>query len=428
MLKKLKEYKWELGLCGRCSYCKWVNLPVLKTHRFSKICPSIEDRNFHAYGGGGKLHVAWGFLKGNVPYSEKMLDIVYRCTMCGACDANCRVIMGGMISNNEILHALRVKCVEDGQSLPEHMELLNSMKKEDNTLGEPKSKRGDWADGLGLKNVTKEKVDVLFHAGCRLSYDKDLRGVVTEYATHLKGAGVDFGIAGREEACCGLHAFDLGFKGEMEKYADDIKNKIVASGATRLVTPCADCYSAFKYYYPWIGVKLNVEVLHITEYLDWLAGKGKLKFGKEVPMRVTYHDPCHLGRLGEAYEPWDGEWKEVMGHMLISEPPKPIRTGEDGVYESPRNILRSIPGIELVEMERNRVNSWCCGAGGGAMESFPDFAHRTAIERIEEAKATGAQALVTSCPWCESNFKEAIAEVGVKFEIYDIAELIRRAK
>ena len=428
MLKKLEAYKDEMYFCGRCNYCKWVNAPAMKSKRFSKICPSIEDKNFHAYSCSGRIDVAWSFLAGRIQYTDKMLDVVYRCTMCGACEANCKVMMGNMISNNEILHALRVRCAEEGQALPEHMMLLENMKREDNPFGEAKAKRGNWAEGLGVKDATKEKVDVLFHAGCRLSYDEDLRDVARGYAILLKEADVDFGIAGREEACCGLRAFEAGFKGELEKYAEDMVTRLKASGAKKLVTPCADGYSAFKYYYPWVGVKLNVEVLHITEYLNELVEKGKLKFKKEVPIRVTYHDPCHLGRLGETYEPWDGKWKEVLGHMLISEPPKPLRTGENGVYEAPRNILNHIPGLELVEMERNRVNSWCCGAGGGVLEAFPDFAYRTAMERIEEAKATGAEALVTSCSWCERTFKDALKERGEKFEIYDIVELIRRAR
>ena len=428
MLKRLEDYEREMYWCGREGYCKWVNAPFMKSKRFSKICPSIEYGNFHAYSCSGRLHMSWSLIRGRVPYSDKMLEVVYACTMCGACDTNCRVIMGNSISNNEILHALRLKCVEDGQALPEHVMLVEGMKREDNPFGEPKAKRGDWAEGLDLKNATKEKVDVLFHAGCRYSYDEDLRNTVREYAILLKEAGVDFGIAGREEACCGLRAFDVGFKGEMEKYAEDMKTRVATSGATKLVTPCSDGYSAFKYYYPWVGVHLNVEVLHITEYISQLIEEGKLKFEKEIPERITYHDPCHLGRLGEAYEPWDGEWKEVLGHMCISDPPKPLRTGENGIYDPPRNILKSIPGLELVEMERNRVNSWCCGAGGGALEAFPDFAYGTAMQRIEEAKATGADALATSCPWCERTFKDAIEESGEKFKIYDIIDLIRRAK
>jgi Fe-S oxidoreductase len=427
-MKRLEDYQDEMYWCGRCSYCKWVNGPAMRSHRFSKICPSIEDKNFHAYSCSGKLDVAWSFLRGRIPFTDKMLDVVYRCTMCGACDSNCRVTMGNLLSNNEILHALRLKCVEAGQALPEHMILIENLKREDNPFGEPKNKRGEWAEGLGLKNASKEKVDVLFHAGCRFSYDEELRDIVRGYASLLKEMGVDIGIAGKEEACCGLRAFDIGFKGEMEKYADDMMTRIASSGATKLVTACSDGYSAFKYYYPWVGVNLNVEILHVTEYLDQLIKKGKLKFDKELPMKVTYHDPCHLGRLGEIYEPWDGEWKEVLGHMPISEPPKPLRSGENGVYDAPRNILKSIPGLELVEMERNRVNTWCCGAGGGALEAFPDFAYRTATERIEEAKASGADALVTACPWCERTFRDALKENEDNFEIYDIIELVGRTK
>lgn len=428
MFKKLDDYEQELYWCGRCSYCKFVNIPFMKSHRFSQICPSVKDQNFHAYSCSGKLNVAWSYLKGRIPYSDKLLDVIYRCPLDGACDTNCRVIMGNMISNNEILHALRVKLVEDGQILPEHMALIDGLRKEDNVFGDPKTKRGDWAAGLGLKDATREKVDVLFHSGCRLAYDEELRNVVTESAILLRDAGIDLGIAGREEVCCGLRAFDIGFKGEMEKYAEGVASVVRESGANTLVTPCADCYSAFKYYYPWIGVKLNVEVLHIIEYLDRLMKEGKLKFRKKITMRITYHDPCHLGRLGEAYEPWNGEWKKVLGHMYLSEPRKPLRTGERGVYESPRNILRSLPGLELVEMERNRVNSWCCGAGAVVLEAFPDFAHRTAMERIEEAKASGAEALVTSCPWCERNFKDSVKESGGKFPVYDIVELLKEVR
>jgi Fe-S oxidoreductase len=119
---------------------------------------------------------------------------------------------------------------------------------------------------------------------------------------------------------------------------------------------------------------------------------------KDVPMKVTYHDPCHLGR-----------------HL------------SPGVYEPPRSILKSLPGIELVEMDRNRENAWCCGAGSGVKEANSNLALWTANERLKEAKAAGAEALVTNCPWCERNFKDAIKEYGGEMEIYDIAEITRKA-
>lgn len=427
-MKTLEDYEREIYHCCRCSACKFIAQPAISSQRFSNICPSIEDRNFHVYSGGGKLAMAYALLKGKVEYTDEMLDAIYRCTMGGACDIQCRVNMGDMIDVNEILHALRVKCVEGGQILPEHQLMVDNMRKEDNPFGKPKAARGDWAEGLGLKDASREKVDVLFHAGCRFSYDEDLKDIVRADAAILKEAGVDLGISGKDEACCGLRAFDTGFRGEMEKYAEDISTRVKSAGATKLVTPCADCFSAFKYYYPWIGVDLGVEILHITEYFDRLISEGKIELRKEFPLTVTYHDPCHLGRLGEPYEVWEGQWKKVLGQMCVSDPAKPLRTGVEGVYEPPRNIIKKIPGLKLVEMERTRENTWCCGAGGGALEAFEAFSHRTAMERIAEAKSTGAEVLVTACPWCERNFRDAIKESGEEFKVYDIAELLMEVR
>jgi Fe-S oxidoreductase len=144
---------------------------------------------------------------------------------------------------------------------------------------------------------------------------------------------------------------------------------------------------------------MKFEVLHMVEYLDRLIKNGKLKFTKELPMRVTYHDPCHLGR-----------------HL-----------GDDGIYEQPRNVLQAIPGIELVEMERNRENAWCCGAGAGVSQANPEMALWTANERLKEAKATGAAALATACPWCVRNFRDAVKEYGEELDIFDISEIVVRA-
>jgi Fe-S oxidoreductase len=163
-----------------------------------------------------------------------------------------------------------------------------------------------------------------------------------------------------------------------------------------VVVSCADGLSHLRLLYPKLDIKMNFEVLHLVEYVDRLSGEGKIKFTGEVPMKVTYHDPCHLGRYA-------------------------------GIYDAPRNLLSHIPGIELVEMERNREHSWCCGAGGGVKQAYPEFSLWTAEERIKEAKATGATALVTACPWCEKNFKEAIKEYGEDIEVYDIAEIAARA-
>jgi Fe-S oxidoreductase len=169
-----------------------------------------------------------------------------------------------------------------------------------------------------------------------------------------------------------------------------------------------------------------LKVFHITEYLDQLLKEGKLKPKKKLPMLLTYHDPCHLGRLGEPWIPWEGVEKKVFKQMYIYDPPKPWRKGTHGVYEPPRDVIKSIPGVELVEMERIKEYAWCCGSGGGVKEAYPDFAIWTALERIGEAKASGAEAMVTACPWCKRNFTDAIKESGARFKVYDIVELMEQ--
>jgi len=188
-----------------------------------------------------------------------------------------------------------------------------------------------------------------------------------------------------------------------------------------LVTGCADCFYGFKVLYDKFGMKGQLEVLHITEYLDRLIKDGKLKPEKKVALNVTYHDPCHLGRLGEPYIHWQG--KQIPGQIRIFEPAKEFRRGTHGVYQPPREVLGSIPGIKLMEMDRKKEYAWCCGAGGGVTETNPEFAQWTASERIKEAEASGAGAIVTACPGCERSFKDAIKRSGSSLKVYDVVEL-----
>ena len=422
----LKDYEFEMKYCWRCSHCKWIPLLFLKSWRFANICPAITRYNLHTYSGGGKVVAALSVYEGRSEITDELLEIIYKCQMDGACNVECH-LSNEILEPLEIMRELRAKCVEEGKLIPEHSAMIDGMKKEDNVFGEPKSNRGKWAEGLKVKDINKEKADVLFHTGCMFSYDEELWNVAQGAINLLTKAGVDVGIAGKDESCCGGRAFDLGYRGEAIKYAEDMASRVKASGASKLVTACSDCYGTFKQVYTMIGQKLDVELLHITEYLDQLMKAGKIKPKKAVNMRVTYHDPCHLGRLGEEYIPWKGEWKRVWGKALISEPPKQIRRGTGGVYDPPRDILKSIPGLELVEMERIKEYSWCCGAGGGVREAYEDFSLETAAERIEEAQSTGAETIATSCPWCERNLKDALAKNGKKIRVDNIIELLQQA-
>jgi len=412
----LDEYRRDMAGCSRCSSCKWVPFNQMKSWRFAKNCPSITRYNFHAYSGSGKMNMGLSMLEGRSELTDTVADIIYHCNLCGACDTACKVYRDD-IDLGEVLEELRAFCVEEGRLLPEHMALIDALKKENNVFGEPKAERGAWADGMGLKDINTEKADVIFHAGCRFSYDQELWGIVRGAVRLMQKAGADIGIGGREEACCGGKAFELGYRGEMLNFADDMNSRVRASGATTLVTGCSDCYSAFKYLYDRVGKKLPVEVLHITEYLDREIQVGKLRLSKSLPMLVTYHDPCHLGRRSE---PYLGNWQ---GDKLLR-PMTQKRTGRQGIYGPPREVLGAIPGLELTEMERIKEYAWCCGAGGGVMEAFPDFSAWTAHERLEEAQATGADALVTACPWCQRSFRDALSANGTRLELYDLTELV----
>lgn len=422
----LKDLQRHMEYCCRCNLCKWIPMLEVRSVRFAYGCPSIARYNFHAYSGGGRGVVAFSLLLGRSDYTDEALDVIYRCQLCGACDVMCHESME-LVEPLDTMRELRIKCVEDGQLLPAHMAVIEGLRKEDNMMQKPKADRGKWADGLEVKDLTKEKAEVAFHAGCQLSFDEEQWPVARAGITLLKKAGVDVGIMGAAEACCGGRAYEMGYSAELTKFAEHTTEMLKTAGVKTLVTPCSDGYSTFKSLYPMIGIETGVEVLHITEYLDRLIKDGKIKPTKRVPLHVTYHDPCHLGRLGEPYVPWNGEWKKGASQIIYTEPQKPIRHGVDGVYEPPRDILRSIPGLELSEMERSRHYSWCCGAGGGVKEAYPDFAMWTATERIEEAKATGAEALVTACPWCERNFRDALQESGDRFRVYDVVELLQEA-
>ena len=411
----LADYKRDMEGCSRCSSCKWVPFNQIKSWRFAKNCPSMCRYNFHAYSGSGKLIIGNSILEGRSELNDSIAEIVFRCQLCGACDAACKVYRDD-IDLTEILLELRAHCIEQGQLMVEHMAMIDALKREDNVMGEPKAKRGEWAEGLAVKDINTEQCEVMFHAGCRYSYDPDLRETVRGAVQLLLAAGVDVGIAGSEESCCGGRAYELGYRGEAENYADDLVSRIKASGAKTLVTPCADGYAHLRYLYPRMGKDIPCEVLHITQYMERLVDEGKLRFKEEVPLLVTWHDPCHLGRMSE---PFLVDWKEDK----LQRPMSLKRAGRKGVYDTPRNLIASIPGMELTEMERIREYAWCCGAGGGVLEAFSDFAAWTAQERIEEALATGAEALVTSCPWCERVFKDAVAESGAAISVYDLTDL-----
>jgi Fe-S oxidoreductase len=421
----LEDFAAEMDRCSQCSYCKWIPFDHVKSWRFAKNCPSIAYHDFNSYSARGRYAVARSLIKGQSEYSDTVRRIVFSCMTCGSCDVSCKICRYNL-EPLEMVRELKFRLVEDEQGLPEHEAIVASLDKEHNTMQQPKAERGAWADDLEVPRLSSsEKAAVLFHAGCRFSYDEGLQETARTAVTLLRDAGVDVGILGEREMCCGGRVYSMGYRDAFARFARANIKAWEQAGVETVVTSCADGYHAFKRLYPELGSR--VEVLHTVEYIARLIEQGKLTFRSEVPMTVTYHDPCHLGRQGEPYVPWDGVEKKIKGQILVHEPKKPRYNGAWGVYDPPREILRAIPGVELVEMERVREYSWCCGAGGGVREAYPEFSAWTAAERIAEAQATGAEALVSACPWCERNFADAISVQGERMPVYDIVDLAYKA-
>jgi Fe-S oxidoreductase len=420
----LEDFKVDALRCTRCAYCKWIPIDQIKSWRFAKGCPSIDFNHFHSYSAGGRLVTALSLMEGRIEVTDKVIDSVFQCQMCGNCDVTCKICRYDM-EPLAALHELRFKLVEEGHAPEACQKVITSYRKLGNMLMKASDRRGNWATGLAIKDLSKEKAPVLFHAGCQYSYDDELYKVAATCVRILKEANVDFGILGQNEKCCGGRAYHMGFRDDYQNGAEANLAVWEKAGVQTVVTPCADCYHTFKRLYA--QGNSNIKVLHIVEFVDDLIRKNQLKLTKPVEMKVTYHDPCHLGRQGEPYVPWNGKEKKIFGQAVVYDPPRPRYIGAYGIYDAPRNVLKAIPGLELVEMERNRESAWCCGAGGGVPETYPEFSSWTAGERMEEAQATGADAIVSACPWCERNFKDVRKKTDSQMQVFDIIELIERS-
>jgi Fe-S oxidoreductase len=318
-------------------------------------------------------------------------DVIWACTTCRACQQVCPVA----VEHVDKIIDLRRNLVMEQASIPETAEgALRSIEDRGHPWRGTTLSRTDWAEGLDIKTLAEDKdVDILFWVGCSYALEERSTKVAQALAKLLKLAGINFGILGAEESCCGEPARRLGNEYLFQIQAEKNIELLKSYGVKRIVTACPHGYNTIKNEYPQFGGEF--EVIHHTELIAQLLKEGKLKVNKAQGESVTYHDPCYLGRYNDIYQP-------------------------------PRRIIKSIPDIRMVEMERNGKNSFCCGGGGGHMWLEEQTGRRINEMRTEQALETKAQIVVTACSFCLQMFDDGIKAKAAeeKLRVMDIAELV----
>jgi Fe-S oxidoreductase len=317
---------------------------------------------------------------------------VWRCTSCGNCVRQCP----RGVEIIEIGVSLRRIATEYGvfPTIAGAVRTVSaSLVGEGNPLKEKRQDRAAWAEGRSV-NAFTEGMEVLYYPGCYPSYDPRLKKVAAATANILNTAGVDFGILGAKESCCGESVRKTGDEELFRRLARENIKTFIDNGVKKILVSSPHCYHTFKNEYPEFMV--NFEVVHIAQYLLELINEGRLALKKEYKKKVTYHDPCYLGR-------------------------------HNGIYEQPREVLKKVPGLELVEMPDSRADSLCCGGGGGGIWMEIPKGERFSDLRVEQAIKVEAEVLVTACPYCIANFEDSRLTLkdSEGTEIKDITEIIQ---
>jgi Fe-S oxidoreductase len=325
---------------------------------------------------------------GLVPFES---DDLWLCTTCRNCVQQCP--RGVKII--DVMRAMRRILVPDGvvpASIPNLRSVMTSIASVGNPFRQEKD-RAEWAEALSIKAFT-EGTDLLYFPCCYPSYEPRLKKVAQATGELLQKGGVDFGLLGSKENCCGESVRAAGNEELFKRLARENIKTFIDHGVKKILTSSPHCYHTFKNDY--IEFKANFEVIHISQYLLELIGEGRLEITKEFKKRVTYHDPCYLGR-------------------------------HNGIYDEPRELLKRIPGLQLVEMPDSKDNSLCCGMGGGRIWMETAKGERFSDLRLQQALSTGAEVLVTACPYCITQFEDSksILKECEGLEIKDITEILR---
>lgn len=359
----------KLKLCFQCSLC-------------SAVCPWNTVRNFI---------IPRMIREAQLGLADFEREEWWICTTCYKCVKRCP----RGVEITDVMKAVRTIITEFGTTPASLRTIAVSLGSVGNPFGEKEDKRVDWAKGLDIKEFAKD-TDFLYFVCCTLAYDTRLTNVARATTSILQKTGVNFGILGSREKCCGESIRKAGNEQVFQYLAQSNIEAFVSNNVQKIIVSSPHCYDIFKKKYPELGGEF--EVVHFVQYLARLLEKGEIKFTKRLAKRVIYHDPCYLGRHND-------------------------------IYDEPREILRSIPGLELIEFPESRENSFCCGGGGGRIWLETKKGERFSDIRVEQAIEMGADTLATACPYCLVNFKDSALTMGKSelFEIRDISELVALA-
>jgi Fe-S oxidoreductase len=379
----MSSYTKQIHRCFRCGYCKF------PSDYAEYNCPSFSRFRFETYSTGGRLWLLWAWVKKEVEWSENLAKIMFSCVTCKNCVEHCPMKFKDDIV--DWIVSARKDIIEKGAVLSSVRDFLNNIHKYGNPWGEARGKRAVWAEDV---KRYKPGDEFLFYVGCVGSYDERGQRMARSFAELLEKADVSYGILGSEEECDGNEVYVLGEMGLFQELARKNTGKFKELNVKKVVTLSPHAYNVMKNKYPRYG---TFEVFHYTEVLLKIIQEAKLKLS-ELNVEVTYHDPCFLGRY-------------------------------NNIYEVPRKILKNIPGIKLVEMDRNRENSFCCGGGSGnfVMDLLGGSEESPSRIRVKEAYETGAEILAVACPSCLTMFEDAVKNEGLEKELFvkDISELLK---
>lgn len=388
----LAELREDFSLCGKCKLCQAVMAQQCEDPRFWRNCPSGTRFRYEAYYAPGKMEIARCMDLVEIEPDDRMRHALYTCMLCGSCDDRCYPVK--QLHPLWVIQLLREQAVTDGWAPTEYFaEMLENMEKTDNPYGIQAGKRAEWAKGLKIKDALKQKVEYLLFVGDDYSSFPTLCPRLQAIARVLEKGGIDFGTLGGEEVSSGSALLMIGDRDYFETFAMANIEKMEEAGVNKVITADPHAYAVLKEEYTKFA---DIEVYHVAEIASKLIGEGKLKPAKKVKLKAAYHDPCRLGR-------------------------------RLGIFDEPREVLSAIPGLELIEFERARKNSLCCGGGGSVIFWDPDYVKWVTAERLFEAEFVGAEAIVTACPICVRLFEDSIAEKKSKMKVYDLMEILERS-